>query len=274
MRVFFKESSNILEITNQINRYKSDTYLMSLASTDAIYIATDFPLNHLYVKMGDTVNETASTLSIHYWSNNDWKPVVHLNDYTESFAQSGFIEFTPDRDENWTMDDTNSNNDTIDELSSIVVYDKYWIRITTNTSIDNNIELEYIGNIFSDDNDLFSEYPIFNDSGFIAAFETGKVNWQEQHVKAADLIVQDLKRKNIILGKEQILEREILLPASVCKVAEIIFNAFGNDYAEQLKRARVEYDKRMDLSNFVIDDNNDGIASPLEIRNKQGWLSR
>lgn len=274
MRVFFKEASNVIEITNDINKYKADTYLMSLATTDAIYIASDFPLNHLYVKMGDVVNEINSTINISYWSNDSWVPVVHKNDYTEAFSQSGFIEFTPDRDENWSMDDTNSNGDVITDLSSIVVYDKYWTKITVSTTLTDAIELEYIGHLFSEDSDLYAEYPIFNDSNFLTGFEAGKTSWEEQAVKASDIIIQDMKRKNIIFGAEQILERHILLPACVCKVAEILFNAFGNDYVEQKKSARQEYEKRMDLSKFIIDDNADGIANPVEIRNKQGWLSR
>ena len=83
-----------------------------------------------------------------------------------------------------------------------------------------------------------------------------------------------MKRKNIIFGSEQILDKSILIPASVSKVAEIIFNSFGNDYVDQLNRARAEYDKRMDLSRFIVDDNNNAIKDHYEIKNSQGWLSR
>lgn len=274
MRVFFKEGSNVLEITKQITRYKSDTYLMSLATTDAIYIASDFPLNHFYVKMGTAKNTLASNVIIDYWSPNGWVPVVHSNDYTEAFSQSGFIDFTPDRDEHWTRENTNSNGQTVDGLETVTVYDKYWTRLTVDADLDDNIELEFIGNLFSDDEDLYSEFPIFNDASFLSCFESGKNDWQEQHVKAADLIIQDLKRKGIICGPEKILERDILLPASVCKVAEIIFNAFGKDYEDQLNRARKEYEKRLDLSQYMVDTNNNGIKDAVDVQYKQGWLSR
>lgn len=274
MRVFFKEGSNVLEITKQITRYKSDTYLMSLATTDAIYIASDFPLNHFFVKMGAAKNLVASELVIDYWSANGWVPVVHINDYTESFSQSGFIEFTPDRDEHWTRENTNSSGQSVDDLESITVYDKYFTRIKVGTTLTDNIELEFIGNLFSEDEDLYSEFPIFNDASFLSCFESGKIDWQEQHVKAADLIIQDLKRKGIICGPEKILERDILLPASVCKVAEIIFNAFGKDYEDQLNRARKEYEKRLDLSQYMVDTNNNGIKDAVDVQYKQGWLSR
>jgi hypothetical protein len=274
MRVFFKEGSNVLEISKQINRYKSDTYLMSLSTSDGIYIASDYPLNHFYIKMGAVKNESPSNVIIDYWSASGWNPVVHQNDYTEAFSQSGFIEFTPDRDASWTLSNSNSNGQNITGLENITVYDKYWTRITVDADLDDNIELEFIGNIFSDDEDLFSEFPIFNDSNFLSCFESGKTDWQEQHVKAADLIIQDLKRKGIIMGPEKILDRDVLLPASVCKVAEIIFNAFGKEYEDQIKRARNEYDKRLDLSNYLVDTNNNGIMEAVDVSYKQGWLSR
>jgi hypothetical protein len=155
-----------------------------------------------------------------------------------------------------------------------VVYDKYWIKISFTQNLDAGIELEWIGNLFSEDEDLFAEYPLFNDQTFLTAFESGKLNWEEQHVKAGDLIVQDLKRKNVILGSEQILDRSVLLPASVCKVAEIIFNAFGKDYQDHLLRAREEYNRRIDLSKYVVDSNNNGIQDAQETYASQGWLSR
>lgn len=274
MRIFFKDGSNIIEITKQINKYKSDTYLLSMSSSDAIYIATDFPMNHFYIKMGDVLNESASTMLIDYWSNQGWLPVVNHNDYTDALSQSGFVEFTPDINHYWTRSNTSSPSQSITGLESVVVYEKYWTKIQFTNNLDSNIELEWIGSKFSDDDDLFSEYPIFNDQTFLTVFSAGKVDWEEQHIKAADLIVQDLKKKGVILGKEQILDRSIMLPASVCKVAEIIFNAFGRDYNEQKLAAKNEYDRRIDLSNYVVDMNNNGVEEAADIGYKQGWLTR
>lgn len=274
MRVFFKDVVNVSEITKEINRYKSDTYLLTMTTSDAIYVATDFPLNHLYVKMGEVVNTVSSVMEISYWSASGWTPVANINDYTYGLTESGFIDFTPDINESWLRQDTNSSGVTIDELSDVKVYGQYWIKIKFDTNLLPAIELEWIGNKFSDDVDLFSEFPIFNDSTFLTGYEAGKTNWEEQHIKAADLIIQDLKRKNIILGKEQILERDVLLPAATAKVAEIIFNAFGNDYRQQRQDAAIEYSKRIDLSKFVVDLNENAIKDQADIISSQGWLNR
>ena len=274
MRVLFKDVSSISEITKQINKFKSDTYQMNMTPDDAIYISSDFPLNHFYVKVGAIGNIEDSDMSIEYWSNLGWVPVANLNDYTYSFAESGFVEFTPNKDESWLREDTNSQGSLIADLESIKIYDQHWIKITFSQTLTQDIELEWIGNKFSDDYDLFSEYPIFNDETFLTSYEAGKTTWEEQHVKAAELIIQDLKRKNIILGAEQILDREILMPAAVSKVAEIIFNAFGNDYRQQRDDAKLEYAKRIDLSKFVIDTNGNAIKDHSDVVATQGWLSR
>jgi len=247
---------------------------MNIETTDSIYIASDFPLNHFYIKMGSVKNVLNAAMSISYWGGEGWKPAVNVNDYTDGLSISGFVEFTPNRDAAWVKESTNSNGQSIDELSSITVYDKYWTKISFNVPLTPSIEIEWIGNIFSNDEDLFSEYPIFNDSTFLTAFEAGKTTWEEQHVKAAGLIIQDMKRKGIIIGPEQILDRSLMSPASVCKTAEIIFNSFGSDYATQKQNARQEYDVRMDLSKFVVDTNNNAIVDSIDVVTKQGWLSR
>jgi hypothetical protein len=155
-----------------------------------------------------------------------------------------------------------------------VVYDKYWMRISFNQNLKQNLVLNFIGYKFSDDSDLFAEFPIFNDVNFLTAFSSGKTNWEEQHAKAAELIIQDLQKGGVIVAPEQILDKKRFLGASVCKVAEIIFTAFGNDYLEQRKAAKEEYTSRLDLSQFNVDNDNDGILSPGEVVARQNWLRR
>lgn len=273
MRVFFKDSS-VKELTNLVNRYKSGTYDLTMSSTNYIYIATDFPLNHLFVKLGTVVNLVPSTMSVSYWSGKTWTPVVHLNDYTNGFSNSGFVEFTPNRNSNWNLDTTSGNGNQVTGLESITVYDQYWTRISFSVSLTPAVDVEYIGNVFSDDDDLYAEFPLFNDSNFLTCFEAGKTTWEEQHVKAAELIIQDLVRKNIIIGAEQLLDRNILRPAAVSKVAEIIFNAFGKDYVDQLNRSKNEFINRMDLSKYIVDINNNAIKDTKENAANQGWLTR
>lgn len=245
-----------------------------MEAADAFFLAVDFPLNHLFWKMGSVLNTEDATFTVQYWTGTGWADVVHLNDYTQAFKASGVMEFTPDMNAAWCRSNSNSNGSSIPDLSDIVVYNQYWLKITSDIDLTALVELAYIGHVFSEDADLYSEYPIFNDATFRGAYESGKTDWEEQHVKAAELLIQDMIRKNIILGPEQILERSILMPAAVCKTAEIVFGAFGNDYRDEKKDARTEYDKRIDLSIFKTDKNNNAIKEPGENQAKVGWLSR
>lgn len=264
MRIF----KNNIEITKELERMDSTSYSLTMLSTDFLYFASDFPFNHLFIKMGTVKNVITSTMKIEYFSNS-WKEVVDFKDETNGLKNDGFFEFTPSRYLSWMQ-----IVDSVQLGLSQVVYDKYWTRVSFNTSLTASIDLSFMGTKFSDDSDLFSEYPVFDDSAFMTAFKAGKTSWEDQHVKAAEIIVSDLSKKGIILSKDQLLDRKRFIGASVCKTAEIIFTAFGNDYSEQRKLAKEEYSKRLNLSQYAIDTNGNALLDSQEIKMKQGWLSR
>lgn len=267
--MFYYNGSSFSEFTDEVKKYASGEKSITMATGNYIYIASDFPFNHIYFKLGTSLNNNVASMSIEYYDANSWVPVVDKHDYTNTFANSGFIEFTPNKDKNWSSEDSED----ITELEDIVVYDKYWTRISFSALLD-AVSIKWMGNLFSDDNDLYAEYPIFNDSNFLTAFSAGKTSWEEQHVKASELIIADLKRKSIIFAKEQILDRDVLLPAAVSKVAEIIYNAFGKDYLDAKKVAQADYKNRLELNQFNIDTNNDAILDKHEVVATVGWMSR
>lgn len=256
------------EFTKEVERLDAGEYSLTYTTGNYIYIASDFPFNHLFFKLGTTVNAVNTTMKIEYWGT-EWHEAVELRDETSALSSSGFIEFTPNKDDLWAREE-----ESIDVGVTKVIYDKYWARISFLNNLTASVKLSYVGHLFSDDTDLFSEYPIFNDSTFLTSFKSGKTSWEEQHIKAADAIIADLQRKSVIIGPEQILERRKFIMPSVAKVAEIIFTAFGNDYLEQKKMAREEYYQKLNLSQYAIDTDSDGILSPAEVRLQQGWLSR
>lgn len=264
MRIF----CNNFEITKEVERYDSKVYLLNYNLGDYIYIASDFPFNHIYFKMGAVKNTGAAGMKVEYYSTS-WNEVVELRDDTEGLTKDGFIEFTPNRNFGWAQAVDSSLTG-----QATVVYYKYWTRISFDDSLSADIELSFVGNKFSDDEDLFSEFPVFNDANFLSAFKSGKTSWEEQHIKAAELIIQDLQKKQIIIAKEQILDRKKFIGASTYKTAEIIFTAFGNDYQEQRKIAKEEYSKRLDLSQYSVDLNASGAIEPNEIYVRSGWMSR
>lgn len=264
MRIFYDNK----EITKAVQRLDAEINVFSYVAGKYIYIASDFPFNHTFIKMGSVKNTELATMKVEYYAT-AWSEVAELRDETNALSTSGFIEFTPNRNYGWSREQDSANVGV-----STVVYDKYWTRISFDVSLDAGLSLSFIGNKFSDDEDLFSEYPVFNDANYMSAFKTGKTDWEEQHIKAAEIIISDLERKGVIISKEQILDKKKFTGAAVCKTAEIIFTSFGNDYIEQKKAAKEEYTKRIDLKQYNTDTNNNAILEPGEIKVKQGWLSR
>jgi len=276
MRVLFKAGATITDITKFVRGYKSDSYAMSYASGNAIYIGTDLPFNHFYLKLGDTVNAVAATtMSVANYKYNEFNASVEISDETNGLFKSGFVQFTPDRFEGWQSRATNDmHGTTITELSTVSIYDLFWTKITFNQTLTAAIDISWIGQKFSDDFDLFSEYPIFNDNMRLSAFELGKLDWEEQTATAAEIIVKDLQAKGIIWSKNQILERDVFKLASVSKTAQIIYNAFGKDYLDRALMAKQEYEARISHAINRVDSNANGVLDPQEKKMKTGWLSR
>lgn len=262
MRIF----KNNTEITKEIGRLDSTVYALSYTISDHIYISSDLPFNHLFIKLGTTKSVASAVMKVEY-SNGNWIESVELRDDTLGLSQDGFIEFTPNRNHGWSK-----ALDSSQVGLTKVVYDKYWMRISFDKAL--TADISYIGHKFSDDTDLFSEYPIFDDANFMTAFKSGKTSWEEQHIKASDIIINDLIKKRIIISTEQILNRGKFITASVCKVAEIIFTSFGNDYDGGRKLANEEYLKRMDMSQYDVDTNANASLEIGEIASSQGWVNR
>lgn len=275
MRFIYGDNGSISEFTSKVVNYKVDEYTFSyVAGQDYIYIGSDLPFNHFYIKMGSVVNAITSVMSIQYWDGQDWEDVAEVVDETEALSKSGFVTFTPDKRKQWQMESTNDQGNTIADLSSVKIYDMYWILISFSTNLTANTGIKWIGNIFSDDYDLYSEFPIFNSSALKTAFESGKTDWQEQHIKAASVVIKDLKEKNIIQNAGNILKKEEFNLAAVSKTAQIIFGALGDDYTDDYISAKTEYGERIKNSKYSVDTNNNAILDVKEKDNQVGFMAR
>jgi len=244
-RVIYSDNGTLSDKSVDMENYHAGSLTMTLlAAEDAIYIGSRLPFNHLYFKV-DTANTNASVMSISYWDGSTFASVVDLIDETassgKSLAQSGFVTWTPNKNTGWQREDTED----ITALSDVVIYDQYWLKVSFSADLSADVVLSWVGQVFSDDNDLGAEYSDLARSAMISAFESGKTTWQEQHVTAAKVIIQDLISKGLIIEKEQILERNDFKLASVSKCAEIIYGGLGDDYKDNKEAARNEYRNRI-----------------------------
>lgn len=262
-RIFYSDNSVLSDWSVALNNYHTGTKTFTLvAIEDAIYIGARFPFNHLYFKL-NTANENASTMTISYWDSSTWREAVEVIDETEGFTKSGFVKFVPNKTYGWVKEDTNYAGSTVTGLTSVEIYDLYWLKITFSADMSESV-ISWCGNKFSDDNDLGSEYSDLVRASMISAFEAGKTDWEEQHIRAAKIIINDLVSKGIIIEKEQILDREDFKLAAVSKCAEIIYLGLGEDYRERANSAREEYRTRLNSAMPRIDKDKNAIEDDYD----------
>jgi hypothetical protein len=269
-RILFSDNGTISDWTMALNNYNGASKTIDfVAGEDALLIGSKLPFNSLYFKLKE-LNVISSEVSIEYYSNG-WNSAVEVTDETNGFTQSGHITFVPNKNSTWSMKPDSTE---IAELSSVIIYDQYWLKITFGTTITATTAIQWVGSLFSNDEDLAAEFPDLVKSDVLYSYKANKVDWQEQHVKTAEIIEHDLINKGIIDGSENILARDWYRNAAVQKTAEIIFSAFGDDYADQRLRAREEYGLRLVKRLARVDKNNNAKEEVAETRNVSGFLSR
>jgi hypothetical protein len=233
--------------------------------------------------MGSTVNVVSANMQIEYWDGSEWKETVEIRDRTNGFQQSGFVTFVPNERDSWAADDTAEKlADTtlrpeIPDLGTVVIYGRYWIRISMSAGLTANTAIKWIGNKFSDDNDLGAQKPGLDRQVFRDLFtETpgSKADYEEQHVLAGELILEDLVDQGVIWHKGQVLSRDKFKNASVSKVAELIYDQAGPNFVERRDDARRDYNERIQKMRPEVDKNKDGILHGHEVKDSQEFMSR
>lgn len=277
-RILFSNDGAIEDFSVALNNYQTGTKAFPyVEGEDYLFIGSRLPFNHIYFKLSNP-NVVSANMSVEYWDGTRWIETVEVIDETQGFTQSGFVQFTPDRTYGWGMDSTNYRGETVEGLETVNIYDLYWVRISFDASLE-DVDSEapiisWCGNLFSDDLDLGVEYPDLVRPETISSFKTGKIDWQEQHVRAAQVMIQDLINRRLICGPGQILDWREFTNVAIHKTAEIIFNAFGDDYTDNTVTARKEYNERISKRLARIDLNGDATETDGDRYNPAGYFTR
>lgn len=271
-RIIYSDNGTLKDYSPQFNSYHSDSVDLTLKTTDYLYIGSRLPFNHVYLKLEENDANDLS-LSVEYWDGDIWRSCVEVIDETEGLKHSGHIQFTPNRRYNWAWEPTNEDGSQITGLTDVVIYDLYWMRISVSAESELT-SFNWIGNVFCEDEDIYPEFPNLEKANTKQAYKVGKLNWEEQRVRASQVLINDLIAKNVIQEKGQILDWRLFTTACVSKTAEIIFSAFGDDYIDNRDAARGEYKLRLSNMNYRADINKNAIEDKKEQSFKAGFLSR
>ncbi len=277
-RVIYSDNGTIDDISNEMSDINTGSKVIPVvAAEDYLFIGSELPFNHRYISVS-VANDQASSVSVDLWDGTAWVAAVDVQDFTAvsgaTLGQSGHIMWSLHPNYSWMKDDTNYNSETITGLSSARIFGLYWARLSFSANLKNTTAIKYMGHKFAEDIDLKNRYPDLIRTTVLAQFATGKTNWEEQHILAAESIIKDLKAKKVMVSANQILDYRIFTEAAVYRLAEMIFMGLGRDYNEIRKEAEYKYNKAISMGQYNLDDNQDTRLTIGESVSSQGWLRR
>ena len=249
------------DISHEVNDYRAEHADFPYSTGQYLYIGSVLPFNNLWFEMG-TPNNVTATVSIDIWFGHSWVSAVDVIDQTNGLKVTGRLQWNTDLNKGWDVEQY--SKDVTGFSSTSAIYNMYWLRLSWNATMLAGTTIRYIGQKFSDDATLYSFYPDLDNTTVKTSFSAGKTNWTEQHYMAAEHIVRDLKKNGIIISRGQIMDYALLVDASCHKVAEIVYQAFGEPYFEQLKQARAGYKEASQLKFFNTDQMSNGRLDPIE----------
>jgi hypothetical protein len=248
------------DISKDVNDFRAGNADFAYTAGQYLYIGSLLPFNNLWFQLS-SLNLVTTVPTIEIWYNNAWTAAVDVIDETRGLKQSGRLQWNTHYDRSWQVEAEASR---IPALASFEIYNFYWLRISWSVTMTASTQIAYIGQKFSDDAVLQSFYPDLLLPNVLASFETGKTDWDEQHYMAAEHIIRDLKKRNVIKARGQLLDHCLLTDASAYKVAEIVYSAMGTAYADHKIDAGKKYIEALDLKYFNVDHNASGRLEPVE----------
>lgn len=272
-RILLRENTFLRDVSVDLADFYANSVEFSIDhTTDFIYIGSIFPFNHKYFDVIEA-NTSASSMTFEYWNSNAWVPTRDKIDQTvvanATLARSGLSRFTPNVDISWPRV---YESHTVQGLESTHIYNKYWSRVRF--SADCEFELNFIGNRFSFDAELYSFYPDLNNSNLKLQYEAGKTTWDEQHLMAASAIIHDLIKRGHIFTQDQILSPESYQVPAIHRVAAYIYAAFGDGYREDKKESLAKYNEEMSKQFFLVDLNQNSRLDLMEHVSSSRFLKR
>lgn len=252
---------NSIDMSHKLTNFRYGTQAFAYVAGGYLYIGSIAPFNNLWFELGTVNSNTTTVPTVKMWWAGAWHEAVDVVDATNAMANSGRITWNTDRLKAWDCEQTTED---VSGLTSFKIYWKYWARIDWSVSFSAGTTLKYVGQKFSVDDTLYSFYPDLSLSDIKTGFESGKTSWDEQHFMAVEHIERDLVKRSLIQSKSQLLDWHLFQDAACHKVAEIVYQAFGQPYSEQLVRAAQAYNAALDIKYFAVDQDANGRLDPGE----------
>ena len=249
------------DISTKVNDFRAGVHTFNYTLGQFLYIGSILPFNNLWFELG-VLNIVPATVTVEIWYGGAWTSAVDVIDETTGLTETGRISWNTDLGKSWDLVEESKNVTGLPAGSRI--FDMYWCRLSWSATLTTTTTLKYIGQKFATDGILYGIYPDLNNDQTKLSFASGKTNWDEQHYIAAEEIVKELKKRGVIKARQQIMDYKMFENAACRKIAEIVYTAFGAPYFDQLKLAKDEFSKAMNIEFPAVDQNADGTVSSAE----------
>jgi hypothetical protein len=256
------------DISIALGDFRTGTYAINYTTGKYLYIGTSTPINNLWIELSTPAGASVGSPTVEIWFNGSWSSAVDVIDQTSGLTASGRYSWSIDRNKGVQREQDSATVG----LTGTYIYDRYWTRLSWTGAFTAGIK--YIGQKFSSDTSLQTHYPDLLQASLLDGFQSGKTTWDDQHFMAADAIIKDLRKRNIILDRGQVFDWQAFEEASCHKVAEIIYKSFGAPYEKQKAEAIKDYNDELGRKYVNVDKNKDGLVTVCERQNQEGWLTR
>lgn len=273
-RVILKDNTVFTDLSGLLSDpHAGPKALAIVAAQDALYVGSDMPFNNRFF-MVQTKNAIAGTVAVAIWDGDSFVACEDLQDMTSvegvPFARSGLIRWDLPDDTGWAKV---ADSTEITDLASAGFKSKaqYWAKITFSAAFV--FELQYVGFRFARDADLKTYHRDLLSPDIMKAFNGGAPmqDWDTVHIQAAEEIIQWLRRKEIIVSPNQMLDPEAFTAAAAHKLAEMAWSTLRNE--ERMEFARDKFKEAISMVVYPVDQSGNGRLSSAE-KTESGRLRR
>lgn len=277
IRVFFSDNGALTD-KSIAAQDGSGMAFPAVAAQDYIYVGQYFPFNNLFIEMSTTVNDEASILSCEYWDSRQWRSGVDFVDGTNvsgaTLARSGVFQFSPNRNYSWQyVVDTSDPQGVPAELSTLSIYDLYWLRLKVSANLDAATVLKKISYAFTTNEAMRSIDPDI-DKYLVPWGGATKTSWNEQIILASQHLVADLKGRQLIVGVGNLVRFDDISLAVAYRTNALIYSQLGAAFKDKYADAIKQYESLLNLKRFTIDKNNNAQVERNEVSQTVGSLIR
>ena len=212
------DDGGFTDLTDKVFDFSRDASLLQLKTTSTFYIGFKKPFNFFYNSF-TVLNTAVNKLTVKYHDVTDdiLKDVSNLSEETEGFTREGFISFKrPELDSQAT---------TAWKKTTVDGEEMFWLVITTDADHDVTTELNAVGILFANDQDIIEER-----SNIVSKHATSErtSTWVIKHQAARNEIVQAIRNQ----GKAKVALGSSLEPSRFLDIT-----AFDFLRLEQIRQA-------------------------------------